>query len=90
MSDAELTATSLTAEKIQSWLVERVAHYAMIPAEEIEFDVPLANYGLDSVYAFALCGDIEDTLGLLVEPILLWDVDTVAALTTHLTEMAAA
>ncbi|WP_051173840.1 acyl carrier protein [Amycolatopsis orientalis] len=89
MSDADLTATPLTAEKIQPWLVERVAHYAMIPAEEIEADVPLAQYGLDSVYAFALCGDIEDTLGLLVEPILLWDVDTVAALTTHLAELAA-
>ncbi|GAA4534961.1 acyl carrier protein [Amycolatopsis samaneae] len=90
MSDAELTTTRLTAEKIQSWLVERVAHYAMVPAEEIESDVPLANYGLDSVYAFALCGDIEDSLGLLVEPILLWDVDTVAALTAHLAELAAA
>ncbi|WP_414942611.1 acyl carrier protein [Amycolatopsis sp. cmx-11-51] len=88
MSDADLTAIRLTAEKIQSWLVERVAHYAMIPAEEIESNVPLSDYGLDSVYAFALCGDIEDTLGILVEPILLWDVDTVAALTTHLTELA--
>ncbi|RSM44455.1 polyketide synthase [Amycolatopsis balhimycina DSM 5908] len=80
----------LTPEKIRSWLIERVAHYAMVPAEEIEPDVPLANYGLDSVYAFALCGDIEDMLGLLVEPVLLWDVDTVSALTAHLAALAAA
>ncbi|CAL9631837.1 hypothetical protein SUDANB176_06103 [Streptomyces sp. enrichment culture] len=90
MSDSDLPATGLTPERIRSWLVERVAYYGKLPAEEIDADVPLAHYGLDSVYAFALCGDIEDMLGLAVEPVLLWDVDTVTALTAHLAELAAA
>ncbi|MFJ8467826.1 acyl carrier protein [Streptomyces swartbergensis] len=90
MSDSDLPATGLTPERIRSWLVERVAYYAKLPAEEIDADVPLAHYGLDSVYAFALCGDIEDMLGLAVEPVLLWDVDTVTALTAHLAELATA
>jgi acyl carrier protein len=89
LSASDLPATRLTPEKIRSWLVDRVAYYARLPAEEIGADVPLAHYGLDSVYAFALCGDIEDGLGLVVEPVLLWDVDTITELTDHLAELTA-
>lgn len=60
----------------------------MLPAQEIEADVSLAEYGLDSVYAFALCGEIEDTMGIPIEPTLLWDVDTLRALTAHLADRA--
>jgi len=89
LSASDLPAPRLTPEKIRSWLVDRVAYYARLPAEEIGADVPLAHYGLDSVYAFALCGDIEDGLGLVVEPVLLWDVDTITELTDHLAELTA-
>ncbi|GLF99221.1 acyl carrier protein [Streptomyces yaizuensis] len=90
MSDSDLPATPPTPEQIRSWLVERVAYYAKLPVEEIDGDVPLPDYGLDSVYAFALCGEIEDILGIPIEPVLLWDVDTITALTAHLSGPAAA
>lgn len=85
MSETDLTARR-TPEQIRSWLVDRVAFYVMLPAQEIEPDVSLAEYGLDSVYAFALCGEIEDTLGIPIEPTLLWDVDTLTTLTAHLVD----
>lgn len=85
MSETDLTARR-TPEQIRSWLVDRVAYYVMLPAQEIEPDVSLAEYGLDSVYAFALCGEIEDTLGIPIEPTLLWDVDTLTTLTAHLVD----
>ncbi|MFI6154852.1 acyl carrier protein [Kitasatospora sp. NPDC051170] len=78
-----------TPETIRPWLVERLSHYLDRPAPDIDPDTPLAEYGLDSVYAFALCGEIEDTWGLAVEPTLLWDVDTVVRLTGHLSALAA-
>ncbi|EWM10364.1 acyl carrier protein [Kutzneria sp. 744] len=78
-----------TPEQIRTWLVDRVAHYLDRPGTEIDPDTPLAEYGLDSVYTFALCGEIEDTLGLRVEPTLLWDVDTLNALIPHLAGMVA-
>jgi acyl carrier protein len=79
-----------TADEIQAWLVERLIHFLDIPADEIDPDIPLAEYGLEAVYAFALSGEIEDQLGLVVEPTLIWDVDTVAALTAHLADLASA
>lgn len=85
MSETDLTARR-TPERIRTWLVDRVAYYVMLPTHELDPDVSLAEYGLDSVYAFALCGEIEDRLGIPVEPTLLWDVDTITTLTAHLVD----
>lgn len=89
MTSTDPTDAALTPDGIGSWLVQRVAYYVQLPATEIDPDVSVAEYGLDSVYAFTLCGDIEDTLGLSVEPTAIWDFDTLTALTAHLVECAA-
>ena len=72
------------AARMQTWLTERVAYYVERDPGDIEADVPVASYGLDSVYAFALCGDIEDEFKLNVEPTLVWDFGTIAALAVRL------
>ena len=72
------------AARMQTWLTERVAYYVECDPGDIDADTPVASYGLDSVYAFALCGDIEDEFNLNVEPTLVWDFGTVAALAVRL------
>jgi hypothetical protein len=54
-----MTAPKDPAE-LRAWLTNRVAEYLRLPAPEIDTSTQLAEYGLDSVYALALCGDIED------------------------------
>lgn len=88
MSETDLAAYRLTPDLVRSWLVERVADYLRCPAEEVDADAPLTEYGLDSVYAFALCGDIEETFGLTVEPTLLWEADSLAAVAAELVALA--
>lgn len=88
MTETDLTRAPRTAADIRSWLIERVAHYLEKPAAEIDPEASLTEHGLDSVYAFALCGDIEDELGVVIEPPQLWDVDSVTALTAHLVGLA--
>jgi acyl carrier protein len=75
-------ASSVTG--LRSWLIERVAGYLGREPIDIDPDVPLAAVGLDSVYAFALCGDIEDTFRTLVDPALVRDLRTVNGLAAHL------
>lgn len=70
--------------ELRAWLAQRVAAYVQRSAPEIAYDVPLAEYGLDSVYALTLSGDIEDHLGIALEPTLMWDHPTIDALTTAL------
>lgn len=71
-------------DTLRAWLAQRVATYVQRPPEEIEPDVPLAEYGLDSVYALTLSGDIEDHLGLALEPTVMWDYPTIGLLTKAL------
>jgi acyl carrier protein len=84
VTEAEVKQSRRTPEEIQTWLIERFALYTEQPAEQVDPEAPLVDAGLDSVFAFALCGEIEDVLGLSVEPVLLWEVETLAELATHL------
>jgi acyl carrier protein len=74
----------LSATDLRNWLTDRVAHYVEREPQDIDPDTSLAAFGLDSVYTFALCGDIEDEFRLLVEPTLVWHVGTVNGLAEHL------
>lgn len=76
-------------QQLAQWLTERVAYYLGIPAEQIKPDVKLVEYGLESVYALALCGDVEDELGIEVEPTLAWDYPTIDSLVALLIEKTA-
>ncbi|MEK2488303.1 acyl carrier protein [Kitasatospora purpeofusca] len=82
-------STTAPAAELTTWLTERVAFYLEIPAEQIAPDVKLVEYGLESVYALALCGDVEDEYGIEVEPTLAWDYPTVEALVGLLQERLA-
>lgn len=77
----------ITSTTVADWLCERVAEFLDTDPEQIDPDRPLAEYGLDSVYALALCGDIEDEFGIEVEPTLAWDHPTVRAMASHLTSV---
>jgi acyl carrier protein len=70
----------VTLAGLQSWLGDRVAGYLDVAPEQVDHDSPLADIGLDSVYALTLCGDLEDAFGITVEPTLAWDHPTIAAL----------
>ncbi|MER5769820.1 acyl carrier protein [Streptomyces sp. NPDC001985] len=72
-------AQAPTAEELRAWLTERVAEYARYDGE-IRHEVPFAEYGLDSVYALAMCGDIEDHLGIEADPTIMWDHPTIVSL----------
>ncbi|MFJ9005164.1 acyl carrier protein [Streptomyces canus] len=75
--------------ELRSWLRARVAHYAQLDAAAIDTTATLTTYGLDSVYALILCGDIEDHLGVALEPTVAWDHPTIDALAGHLEETLA-
>ncbi|KAA2257575.1 acyl carrier protein [Solihabitans fulvus] len=86
--DTAATDTAATdPDAIRDWLLDRVAFYLERPVTDLRPDVKLVEYGLDSVYALTLCGDIEDEYGLELEPTLAWDHPTVDAIVTLLREM---
>ena len=54
--------------------------YGKVDAGSFTPETPLAELGLDSVYALTLCGDIEDPFDLEVDPTIVWDHPTIRSL----------
>ena len=94
MDDPARPATGAEAAgseaELQQWLRARIAEYVQLNADEVQPGTPLSRYGLDSIYALSLCGDIESELGIELDPALIWDHPTVDALTTALLDLQSA
>ena len=87
MSDiaAPETAQDSAASPMALWLIDRITFYDQVDAEEVTLDAPLAELGLDSIYVMTLCGDIEDTYGVAIDPTFFADFATLGALADGLT-----
>ncbi|MEU2081780.1 acyl carrier protein [Streptomyces albus] len=68
------------------WLTARLAAFLQRPAGSIDPRTPFAEYGLDSVAALSLYGDIEEEFALYLEPTVAWDHPSVEALARHLAD----
>jgi len=66
------------------WLIEYLSELLELRPEEIESDVPLAAYGLDSSGAVGMIGDLGAWLGRDLDPALLYSYPTVSAIANHL------
>ncbi len=75
-----------TQLELQNFIQQKVAEYLKKPAGEIDMATPLSEYGIDSVSAVSLCADLEDLIGIDVEPTLAWDYPTIEKMAEFLTE----
>ncbi|MEB3358629.1 MAG: hybrid fatty acyl-AMP ligase/type I polyketide synthase [Synechococcales bacterium] len=69
---------------IQRWLATTLAERLGLDPEAISIDEPFARYGLDSVAAVQLSGQLEDWLGRSLPPTLAYDYPTIASLAAFL------
>lgn len=78
------SSTTPTSETLTAWLTERLAVHARTKPEDIQPDVPMASYGLDSVTTVTMLVEIEDELGFPLDPNVPWEYPTIDALTGYL------
>jgi acyl carrier protein len=64
-------------DEIRHWLVRQVAHHLGMSTSDIDPAVPLAEFGVDSLAALRLCGDIEDEWAVEADPTLVYDYPTI-------------
>ena len=83
-----MTAQVISTD-VEQWLTQRVLAYGKVAPDTFTVDTPLAELGLDSVYALTLCGDIEDEYGLDVDPTIVWDYPTIRELAEGISQLAA-
>jgi len=73
-----------TEEAIQQWLVQELSRRLKLAPEEIGLREPFARFGLDSIGAVGLSGELETWLGHRLDPTLAYDYPSVASLAAHL------
>jgi acyl carrier protein len=78
-----------TVLEIEALLVRRLAEALRIEPSSMDVDAPLASYGIDSLTAITLTGELEEWLGRQVSPTLVWDHPTIRAIAVHLSSSAA-
>lgn len=82
-------AQSIDHTTVRDALIAAVSHELRLRPTDIETDVALTEYGIESVTALAVAVEIEDELGLTgLDPTLLWDHPTIDALATKVAELA--
>lgn len=80
----ERAASLPNEETIKCWLVSQVATSITSNPDDIDVTLPFSYYGLDSVAAMGLSGDLELWLGRKLSPTLTWDYPTIELLAAFL------
>lgn len=71
-------------EDIQQWLTEYLAFLLEEKPEAIDVKLTFDSYGIDSAAAVSLVADLEDWMGLELDPTIVYDYPTVAELSDFL------
>lgn len=75
--------------EIEEWLRETLARELDLEPSELDVREPFTSYGLSSVQAVTLSGDLERFLGRSLSPTLAYDHPTIEALASHLSQLDA-
>jgi acyl transferase domain-containing protein/acyl-CoA synthetase (AMP-forming)/AMP-acid ligase II/NAD(P)-dependent dehydrogenase (short-subunit alcohol dehydrogenase family)/acyl carrier protein/SAM-dependent methyltransferase len=71
-------------QELEGWIRSRLAALLLIPAESIDSRAAFSRYGLDSLGAMTLAGDLQSRLGRELPSFLLFDYPSLETLVRHL------
>lgn len=72
--------------QIEQWLIAHLAESLKLVPDAIDPEAPFASFGLGSVEATALAGELATYLNRPLAPTLTWEYPTIARLARHLAE----
>lgn len=82
-----LSPDSINREYLEKWLCDKIAAYGEFPAEDIDMDIPLKHYPLDSINAVSISEDINNRLDIQTKPDMFWAFDSLHELVDYLYEL---
>ena len=71
-------------DAVTTWLISRLAAHLQVPASQIGVKEPFASFGIDSMQAIAIAGELEKWLGRKVSPTALWEHPDIETLARHI------
>jgi acyl carrier protein len=69
---------------LKQLLATLLARELRVDPASVQSDRPFTEYGLDSIAALTIAGDLEEELSVVLESTVLWDCPTIDALAGHL------
>ena len=78
----ELQTTDLRA--LREWIIRWVAGELGVRPQEVDCEAAFDDMGLSSIQAVSMAGELEEMLGLKVDPDVAWEFPTIAQLVAHL------
>lgn len=86
-SDVETNNQSVdSVQAIQNWMVNQLVEQLSLDAKNIDVTEPLTRYGLDSIDAVTIVGELEDWLEVELPSTLFWDYPTIEKSAQYLVE----
>jgi acyl carrier protein len=79
-------SSPVSVDSLKSWLCGWMAKELAIDQRQIDPGHTFLSYGMDSVRAMAMVGDLEVKFRLRFAPTLTWDYQTIDALAEHLAD----
>ncbi len=86
VSESEQSQKMIRLESIQEWLIDYLAQLLDIDPGSVDVTRSFSSYGLDSSATVGMTGDLEDWLGVELDPTLVYDYPTIEQLTDHLAQ----
>lgn len=81
MTRSENLETVGVKKQLSCWLVKKLTSINKLKESEISLDKPVANYGLDSLHALAIAGELEEMLDIELPSTMLWQYPTIEKIT---------
>ncbi|GET40858.1 acyl carrier protein [Microseira wollei] len=86
MSKQKTKPENRSAAEIQEWLISWLSKELEIEASKIALKEEFVNLGVSSRQAVILTGELEDWLGMTLEPSLAWEYPSIQKLSEYLAE----
>jgi polyketide synthase 13 len=84
-----MVSTIWNAERIEDWLVQRVAAITALQEQEIDSELPFNSLGLDSVDVMDIIVELDELLGIEIESTIVWDYPTIRLLSAYVASLVA-
>ena len=76
----------MNQEKIEHWLIDKLANSLGIDNEEIDLEKSIFTYSLDSSVALSITGELETLLDLELDSTLFWEYPKISELAEYLVD----
>lgn len=70
-----------TFTEISDWIVASISRHAEIDPSEVQIDSSIVNFRLDSLILVNITTELEEYMGMELNPAIFWEMGTIEATT---------